>query len=90
MLMGAGAARVPGGNATPLLNALPALVLLAIGASPAMLGGIAAVSRLMRRAHLSMLPLRCTAAGCTEVHSPSSPQEEGDSRWTTCMAIHRH
>ena len=73
MLMGAGAAMVPGGNDTLLLNALPTLALQAIGAYLAMLAGIATVLWLMRLAHMSMPPLRCTEAGCAEVRSPTSP-----------------
>lgn len=73
MLMGAGAAMVPGGNDTLLLNALPTLALQAVGAYVAMLGGIATVLWLMRRTRMPMPATRCTEAGCTEVRSPTLP-----------------
>ena len=73
MLMGAGAAMVPGGNDTLLLNALPTLSMQAVGAYVAMLVGITTVLWLMRRAHMSMPPTHCTEAGCTEARSPTSP-----------------
>lgn len=73
VLMGVGAAMVPGGNDTLLLNALPTLALQAVGTYLAMLTGIATVLWLMRRAHLPMAPARCTEAGCTEAHSPDHP-----------------
>lgn len=74
LLMGAGAAMVPGGNDTLLLNALPTLALQAVGAYVAMLGGITAVLWLMQRAHISMPPTRCTEAGCTEARLPTNPE----------------
>lgn len=73
MLMGAGAAMVPGGNDTLLLNALPTLALQAVGAYVAMLGGIATVLWLMRRARMPMPATHCTEAGCAEVRWPTTP-----------------
>jgi len=73
MLMGAGAAMVPGGNDTLLLNAMPTLALQAVGAYVAMLGGIATVLWLMRRMHRPMPLTRCTEAGCAEARSPTRP-----------------
>lgn len=73
VLMGSGAAMVPGGNDTLLLNALPTLALQAAGAYGAMLGGIATALWLMRRARMSMPPTRCTEAGCTQAHPPTHP-----------------
>ena len=61
MLMGAGAAMVPGGNDTLLLNALPTLAMQAVGAYVAMLVGITTVLWLMRRTHMSMPPTRHSA-----------------------------
>lgn len=74
LLMGAGAAMVPGGNDTLLLNALPTLALQAVGAYAAMLGGITTVLWLMQRAHISMPPTRCTEAGCTEARQSTNPE----------------
>jgi len=71
-LMGAGAAMVPGGNDTLLLNALPTLALPAIGTYLAMLGGITTVLWLMRRARMPMPATHCTEAGCTEVRTPDA------------------
>ncbi|OGA98477.1 MAG: hypothetical protein A3E25_16945, partial [Burkholderiales bacterium RIFCSPHIGHO2_12_FULL_69_20] len=65
-LMGAGAAMVPGGNDTLLLNNLPTLTLQAIAAYAAMLTGIAGTLMWMQSAHLPMPALACTAAGCIE------------------------
>lgn len=73
MLMGAGAAMVPGGNDTLLLNALPTLALQAVGAYAAMLGGIAMVLWLMRRTQMPMPLTHCTEAGCAEVRPPIVP-----------------
>lgn len=70
-LMGAGAAMVPGGNDTLLLNALPTLAVEAIGAYLAMLGGIATMLWLMQRMRMPMPSTQCTEAGCTEIRSPS-------------------
>ena len=81
VLMGAGAAMVPGGNDTLLLNALPTLAAQAIAAYLAMLAGIALVLRLMRHARLPMPPLHCTPDGCREIAPPpeyANPQ--GDAR----------
>lgn len=65
-LMGLGAAQVPGGNDTILLNALPTLALQAAGAYLAMLVGIATVWWLMKLAHVPMAPVVCTSAGCSD------------------------
>ncbi|MDO9315687.1 MAG: YeeE/YedE thiosulfate transporter family protein [Burkholderiaceae bacterium] len=65
-LMGAGAAMVPGGNDTLLLNNLPTLTLQAIAAYAAMLAGIAGTLWWMQSARLPMPALACTAAGCIE------------------------
>lgn len=65
-LMGAGAAMLPGGNDTLLLNGLPTLTLLAAAAYLSMLAAIAAVLWLMRRARMPMPALACSAAGCHE------------------------
>lgn len=73
MLMGAGAAMVPGGNDTLLLNALPTLALQAVGAYAAMLGGITTVLGLMRFTRMPMPSTRCTEAGCAEARSPTGP-----------------
>jgi len=73
MLMGTGAAMVPGGNDTLSLSALPTLTLQAVGAYVAMLGGITTALWSMRRMHMPMPPTRCTQAGCAEVRSPTSP-----------------
>lgn len=72
VLMGAGAAMVPGGNDTLLLNTLPTLALPAIGTYLTMLGGITTVLWLTRRARMPMPATRCTEAGCTEVRTPTT------------------
>lgn len=72
VLMGAGAAMVPGGNDTVLLNALPTLATQAVAAYLAMLAGIATVLWSMRRARMSMPSVDCTPAGCSE--TPAPPQ----------------
>ena len=65
-LMGAGAAMVPGGNDTLLLNNLPTLTVQAIAAYAAMLAGIAGTLWWMQWARLPMPALTCTSAGCIE------------------------
>jgi hypothetical protein len=70
LLMGAGAAMVPGGNDTLLLNALPTLAVQAVGAYLSMLLGIAGTLWLMRHSRMPMATTHCTEAGCTE--TPSS------------------
>ena len=71
VLMGAGAAMVPGGNDTLLLNALPSLALQAVVAYASLLAGIAMVLWAMRRARVSMPGVACSPAGCREVSPPT-------------------
>ncbi|MDP1691359.1 MAG: YeeE/YedE thiosulfate transporter family protein [Burkholderiaceae bacterium] len=66
LLMGAGAAMVPGGNDTLLLNSLPTLALQAAAAYLSLLAGIASVLWLMRHARMPMPAVTCTPAGCSE------------------------
>jgi uncharacterized protein len=70
VLMGAGAAMVPGGNDTLLLNALPTLAAQAIAAYIAMLAGITLVLWLMRYARWPMPTVLCTPDGCHEAAAP--------------------
>lgn len=70
LLMGAGAAMVPGGNDTLLLNALPTLAFQAVSAYLAMLLGIACALWLMQRSRVPMPRTQCTEAGCSEMPSP--------------------
>jgi hypothetical protein len=72
LLMGAGAAMVPGGNDTMLLNALPTLAIQALGAYLAMLLGIASALWLMRRARVPMATTHCSDAGCSETPTLST------------------
>ena len=65
-LMGVGAAMLPGGNDTLLLNGLPTLTVTAISAYVFMLLGIASVLWWMRHADMPMPSLACTPAGCHE------------------------
>lgn len=72
-LMGAGAALIPGGNDTLLLNAVPALTAAAVTAYAAMLAGIVSVLWGMRLAQVPMSAIACTPSGCEEAHaSPPS------------------
>jgi len=71
VLMGAGAAMVPGGNDTLLLKALPTLALQAVAAYASLLAGIATVLWAMRRAQVSMPGVACSPAGCREVSPPA-------------------
>lgn len=71
LLMGLGAAVVPGGNDTLLLNGLPTLAPQMIGAYLAMLAGIAAVIGLMRLARLPMPPTVCDESGCEDGPAPA-------------------
>ena len=82
LLMGAGAAMVPGGNDTLLLNSLPTLTTRAAAAYLSMLAGIACVLWLMRRARLPMPTLDCTSDGCREAGPPPTSQNlpQGDTR----------
>lgn len=66
LLMGAGAALIPGGNDTLLLSSLPALSLTAGSAYAAMLLAIAAVLRFQQALGLPLPELRCSPAGCVE------------------------
>ena len=68
--MGAGAAMVPGGNDTLLLNALPTLAIQAVGAYAFMLLGIACTLWLTQRSHVPMATTHCTEAGCSETRLP--------------------
>ncbi|MGD9835178.1 MAG: YeeE/YedE thiosulfate transporter family protein [Piscinibacter sp.] len=70
VLMGAGAAMVPGGNDTLLLNGLPTLALQAATSYLSLLVGIATVLWLMRRTRLPMPAVTCTPAGCSEAEPP--------------------
>lgn len=67
VLMGAGAALIPGGNDTLLLNTLPTLAIQAVIAYLALLTGIASVLWLMHRAHLPMPAVACGPDGCSEL-----------------------
>lgn len=70
LLMGAGAAMVPGGNDTLLLNALPTLAIPAVIAYLAMLLGIASVLWLMQQYSVPMATTHCTEAGCSDTPTP--------------------
>ena len=70
LLMGAGAAMVPGGNDTLLLVALPTLTTAAAATYVAMLAGTAGVLWAMRRARLPLPTLACSPAGCHETGGP--------------------
>jgi hypothetical protein len=70
VLMGMGAAMVPGGNDTILLNQLPTLTLQAAAAYLSMLTGIAFVLWLARLARVPMPSTACTPAGCDEPQMP--------------------
>jgi hypothetical protein len=70
LLMGAGAAMVPGGNDTLLLNALPTLAIQGVGAYLAMLLGIACTLWLMQQSRVPMATTQCTEAGCSETPPP--------------------
>lgn len=74
LLMGAGAAMVPGGNDTLLLNALPTLAIPAVIAYLAMLLGIASVLWLMQRYSVPMATTHCTEAGCSDTPPPLAHQ----------------
>ncbi|MDZ7591174.1 MAG: YeeE/YedE thiosulfate transporter family protein [Rubrivivax sp.] len=78
-LMGAGAALVPGGNDTILLNQLPTLTLQAAATYLVMLAGIASVLWLARLARWPMPAMACTPAGCNEaqIQTPQ-PLRQGD------------
>ncbi len=69
LLMGAGAAMVPGGNDTLLLNSLPTLAWQAAAAYLSLLAGITSVLWLMRRARMPMPAVTCTPAGCSEAET---------------------
>jgi hypothetical protein len=64
VLMGAGAAMVPGGNDTLLLSGLPGLTTAALASYVAMLLAIAAVMEAMRRARIPLPAIVCTPWGC--------------------------
>jgi len=66
LLMGTGAALIPGGNDTLLLSSLPALSLSAGGAYAAMLLAIAVVLRVQQALGLPVPELRCSPSGCVE------------------------
>lgn len=66
LLMGAGAALIPGGNDTLLLSSLPALSPTAGAAYAAMLLAIAAVLRIQEALGLPSSELRCSPSGCVE------------------------
>lgn len=66
LLMGAGAALIPGGNDTLLLSSLPALSPTAGAAYAAMLLAIAAVLRIQEALGLPPPELRCSPSGCIE------------------------
>jgi uncharacterized membrane protein YedE/YeeE len=70
VLMGAGAAMVPGGNDTLLLGSLPTITLAAVGSYLCMLMGIALVLWMMRVARVPMPALACSASGCDEKNAP--------------------
>lgn len=72
VLMGAGAAMVPGGNDTLLLNALPTLATQAVAAYLALLVGIATALSLMHRAGLPMPAYTCSPDGCADVAEPAA------------------
>lgn len=74
LLMGAGAALIPGGNDTLLLSSLPTLSLSAASAYGAMLLTIAATLRLQQALGLPLPELRCSPAGCVESAAPSPPR----------------
>lgn len=74
LLMGAGAALIPGGNDTLLLSSLPTLSLSAASAYGAMLLAIAATLRLQQALGLPLPELRCSPAGCVESAAPSPPR----------------
>lgn len=66
LLMGSGAAMVPGGNDTLLLGGLPTITVAAFVGYSSMLAGIALVLGALRAAHAPMSAVACTPAGCEE------------------------
>lgn len=67
VLMGAGAALIPGGNDTLLLSTLPTLAIQTVIAYLALLAGIASILWLMHRAHVPMPAIACGPDGCSEL-----------------------
>lgn len=84
LLMGAGAAMVPGGNDTLLLNSLPTLAWQAAAAYLSLLAGIASVLWLMRRARMPMPAVNCTPAGCSEAETRPAKWEPERDRDESC------
>lgn len=81
LLMGAGAAMVPGGNDTLLLSSLPTLAWQAAAAYLSLLAGIASVLWLMRRARMPVPAVDCAPAGCSEAETgPAQQNSEYDRR----------
>lgn len=81
ILMGSGAAMLPGGNDTVLLGGLPTMTGAALAGYLSMLMGIALVLVVLRTAHASMPAVACSPAGC-DVAGAAAPARSipGDIR----------
>lgn len=74
LLMGSGAAMVPGGNDTLLLGGLPTITVAAFAGYSSMLVGIALVLGALRAAHAPMSAVACSPAGCEETAAATPAQ----------------
>jgi hypothetical protein len=74
LLMGSGAAMVPGGNDTLLLGGLPTITGAAFAGYSSMLVGIALVLGALRAAHTPMPAVACSPAGCEEAGAATVAQ----------------
>lgn len=72
VLMGLGAAMVPGGNDTLLLGGLPAFTATAALAYLCLLLGIASGLAMLRLARVPMPTFACDAGGCSETRPPAA------------------
>ncbi len=73
VLMGSGAAMIPGGNDTLLLGSLPTLTAAALFSYLAMLAGIAVSLGTLSAVRMPMPTVACSPAGCDERRSSRPP-----------------